>query len=91
MLLGNPHFPWTGTNRFWQLHQTIPGQLDVMGATGGLSPLVSIGFNKDVAWTHTVDYASRFTLYELKLNPNNPLQYEYDGEWRDIKRMFNEN
>lgn len=54
LLLGNPHFPWTGTNRFWEMHLTIPGKVDVMGATGGLSPVVAIGFNKDVAWTHTV-------------------------------------
>lgn len=80
VLLGNPHFPWTGTNRFWQLHQTIPGQLDVMGATGGLSPLVSIGFNKDVAWTHTVSTGKRFTLYELKLDPNDPTVYWVDGQ-----------
>ena len=28
--------------------------------------------------------ANRFSLYELKLNPENPLQYEYEGEMRDI-------
>ncbi|MCB2036797.1 MAG: penicillin acylase family protein, partial [Ottowia sp.] len=26
MLLGNPHFPWVGTNRFWQMHVTVPGR-----------------------------------------------------------------
>ena len=80
LVLGNPHFPWTGINRFWELHQTIPGQLDVMGATGGLSPVVSIGFNKDVAWTHTVSTGKRFTLYELKLDPTDPTVYWVDGQ-----------
>ena len=80
LLLGNPHFPWNGTNRFWQMHLTIPGQLDVMGATGGLSPVVSIGFNKDVAWTHTVSTGKRFTLYELKLDPADPTVYWVDGQ-----------
>jgi acyl-homoserine-lactone acylase len=80
LLLGNPHFPWNGTNRFWQMHLTIPGQLDVMGATGGLSPVVAIGFNKDVAWTHTVSTGKRFTLYELKLDPNDPTVYWVDGQ-----------
>jgi acyl-homoserine-lactone acylase len=84
LLLGNPHFPWTGTNRFWQMHLTIPGKLDVMGATGGLSPVVSIGFNKDVAWTHTVSTGKRFTLYELKLDPNNPTVYWVDGQARKM-------
>ena len=80
LLLGNPHFPWVGTNRFWEMHLTIPGKLDIMGATGGLSPVVSIGFNKDVAWTHTVSTGKRFTLYELKLDPNDPTVYLVDGQ-----------
>jgi acyl-homoserine-lactone acylase len=80
LLLGNPHFPWQGTNRFWEMHLTIPGTLDVMGATGGLSPVVSIGFNKDVAWTHTVSTGKRFTLYELKLDPSDPTVYLVDGQ-----------
>ena len=82
VLLGNPHFPWNGTNRFWQLHLTIPGEVDVMGATGGLSPVVSIGFNKDVAWTHTVSTGKRFTLYELTLDPADPTVYLVDGQPR---------
>ncbi|CAN7379473.1 MULTISPECIES: penicillin acylase family protein [unclassified Variovorax] len=80
LVLGNPHFPWAGTNRFWEMHLTIPGQLDVMGATGGLSPVVAIGFNKDVAWTHTVSTGKRFTLYELKLDPADPTVYIVDGQ-----------
>lgn len=84
LVLGNPHFPWVGTNRFWQMHLTIPGQLDVMGATGGLSPVVAIGFNKDVAWTHTVSTGKRFTLYELKLDPSDPTVYIVDGKPRKM-------
>jgi len=84
LVLGNPHFPWTGTNRFWEMHLTIPGKLDVMGATGGLSPVVAIGFNKDVAWTHTVSTGKRFTLYELKLDPADPTVYIVDGQPRKM-------
>jgi acyl-homoserine-lactone acylase len=29
--------------------------------------------------------SGRFTFFELVLNPQNPLQYEYDGELRDIE------
>ena len=80
VLLGNPHFPWTGTNRFWEVHLTIPGTLDVMGVGGSMTPLVTIGFNKDVAWTHTVSTGKRFTLYELTLDPTDPTVYLVDGE-----------
>ncbi len=80
LLLGNPHFPWRGSNRFWQLHTTIPGQLDVMGVAIGTSPVVVIGFNKDIAWSHTVSTGKRFTLHELKLVPGDPSSYLVDGQ-----------
>lgn len=79
VLLGNPHFPWQGVNRFWEVHLTIPGELDVMGAAIGHSPLVQIGFNHDVAWTHTVSTGRRFTLFELALAKDDPRSYVLDG------------
>ena len=85
MLLGNPHQPWQGAGSWYQAHLTIPGEYDVAGATLSGYPFIGIGFNKDLAWTHTVSFANRFSLYELKLNPDDPLQYEYEGEWRDIE------
>ncbi len=84
LLLGNPHQPWSGSGRWYEAHLTIPGEYDVAGASLQGLPWIGIGFTKDVAWTHTVDYASRFTLYEVRINPENHMQYEYDGEWRDI-------
>jgi acyl-homoserine-lactone acylase len=79
LLLGNPHFPWVGTNRFWQMHLTVPGQLDVMGASLGQTAVVQIGFNKDVAWSHTVSTGKRFTLHELTLVPGDATSYLVDG------------
>lgn len=84
LLLGNPHQPWNGSGRWYEAHLTIPGEYDVAGASLQGLPWIGIGFTKDVAWTHTVDYATRFTLYEVLLNPDDPMQYDYDGEWRDI-------
>ncbi|MFA6298261.1 MAG: penicillin acylase family protein [Nocardioides sp.] len=64
MLLGNPHFPWRGRYHFTQQHLTIPGKYDVAGASLIGSPAVNIGWNRDVAWSHTVSTAYRFTPYE---------------------------
>ena len=80
LLLGNPHFPWAGVNRFWQVHLTIPGSLDVMGVGIGSFPGVTIGFNKDVAWSHTVSTGKRFTLHELTLVAGDPTSYVLDGQ-----------
>lgn len=87
VLLGNPHFPWTGVNRFWQMHLTIPGELDVMGAAIGHGAVVQIGFNRDVAWTHTVSTGKRFTLFELKLVPGDPTSYSVDERTMRMEPM----
>ncbi|MDH3687807.1 MAG: penicillin acylase family protein, partial [Myxococcales bacterium] len=81
-LLVNPHFPWRGELRFWQLHVTIPGVIDSMGAAIFGSPVPNIAFNKHVAWSHTVSAASRFVLRFLELDPTDPTAYLLDGEPR---------
>lgn len=84
MLVANPHYPWTGSNRFWEKHLIIPGKLNVYGVGLLGSPGVSIGFNQNVAWTHTVSAGKRFTLYTLNLVPGSPTKYLYDGQQREM-------
>ncbi len=91
VMYGNPHEPWEGVQRFYQFHLTIPGEIDVMGAAQQGQPFINIGFNKDVAWSHTVSTANRFTLYQLSLVDGNPLKYKYKTssgviEERDIRQ-----
>ena len=87
VLLGNPHFPWIGALRFYQMHLTLPGRLNVMGAGLPGFPTVQIGFNEDIAWSHTVSTGTRFTLYQLALVAGNPTAYMYDGQVRNMERV----
>ncbi|WP_203217769.1 penicillin acylase family protein [Nocardia terpenica] len=84
VLLGNPHFPWQGRNRMWQSQLTIPGKLDVAGASLLGLPAVLIGYNSDVAWSHTVATVSSFGLFELQIDPLHPTRYLVDGRWTDM-------
>ncbi|HEY0115375.1 MAG TPA: penicillin acylase family protein, partial [Allosphingosinicella sp.] len=86
LLVGNPHYPWEGPNRFRQMHLVIPGRLDVMGAGLIVTPFVGIGFNRDIAWTHTVTTARHSTLFELKLDPADPTAYLVDGRSEPMTR-----
>ncbi len=79
VLLGNPHFPWRGASRFYQIHLTVPGRLDVSGAGLLGTPFVQKGHNDKVAWTHTLATPRTFGLYELKLAPDDPTAYLVDG------------
>lgn len=87
MLLANPHFPWVGGMRFYQMHLTIPGKLDVMGAALPGLPMINIGFNQHVAWTHTVDSSKHFTLYRLQLDPKDPTRYLLDGKSQPLSKQ----
>ena len=78
MILGNPHFPWRGRYHFTQQHLTIPGRYDVAGASLVGSPVVNIGWNKRVSWSHTVSTAYRFTPYEYHMV--GPTSYLTDSE-----------
>ncbi len=87
MVLANPHFPHTGNLRFWQFHITIPEHLNVMGGSlTGMPGVVNIGFNDNVAWTHTFSSAEHFVVYQLTLNPDDATQMSQviDGANRSI-------
>ncbi|APA87594.1 penicillin acylase family protein [Paraburkholderia sprentiae WSM5005] len=79
LLLGNPHWFWTGPDRFYQAQLTIPGKLNVSGVSFLGVPLIMIGFNDNIAWTHTVSTAKRFGLFKLTLVPGAPTRYQVDG------------
>ena len=80
MVLGNPHFPWLGSERFYQAHVRVPGKLNVSGASLYGVPAVLIGHTENLAWSHTVSTAFRFTPFELTLVPGSPTTYLVDGE-----------
>lgn len=80
LLLGNPHYPWQGGRRFWQSQQTIPGELNVSGASLLGTTVVNIGFNDKVAWSHTVATGVPLNLHQLTLDPADPTAYLVDGK-----------
>ncbi|MGW0191013.1 penicillin acylase family protein [Streptomyces sp. NPDC003362] len=84
MLLANPHFPWQGKNRMWQSHLTIPGKLNVSGASLLGLPAVNIGYNDNVAWSHTVATVAPFGLFDVQVDPLNPTKYLVDGKWEQM-------
>ncbi len=87
MLVANPHFPWEGQLRFWEVHLTIPGELDIYGVNLSGLPGIAIGFTEQFGWTHTVSAGSRFTAYRLDLVPGTPTSYRYGDE---VKEMTSE-
>jgi acyl-homoserine-lactone acylase len=87
MVLANPHYPWEGPDRFWMAQLTLPGGYNVEGGTLMGFPLIGIGFNSSVSWTHTDSTTEHFTFYQLKLVPGDPTSYYVDGKATPMGRM----
>ena len=85
MVLGNPHFPYNGSERLYQAHLQIPGRLNVEGGALYGVPLINIGWTEGLAWSHTVATAWRFTPYKLTLPPGDPYSYIVDGETKPME------
>ena len=84
LLVANPHFPWEGELRFWEVHLTVPGELDAYGVQLSGVPGIGIGFTEEFGWTHTVSAGTRFTAYTLDLVDGDPTKYRYGDEVREI-------
>lgn len=87
VLYGNPHWYWGGPDRFYQAHLTIPGVVNVAGVSFLGVPVIVIGFNEQVAWSHTVSAARRFGLFELQLDPQKPTVYWLDGAREPMREV----
>jgi acyl-homoserine-lactone acylase len=87
LLLGNPHFFWDGPDRFVEMHLTIPGVYDAMGVSQLGIPLVGVGFNHSLAWSHTVSTDSRAVVYQLDLDSKDPTRYRVDGRLRSMTKV----
>jgi acyl-homoserine-lactone acylase len=79
MLLANPHLPWTGDARLYEVQLTIPGVLNVSGASFYGTPVIEIGHTEHLAWTATASHGQHYTLYRLTLVPGHPTSYLVDG------------
>ena len=62
--MANPHLPWAGYFTFFEAQLIAPG-LNISGATLVGTPVIAIGFNDRVGWTHTVNTYDGQDLYEL--------------------------
>jgi acyl-homoserine-lactone acylase len=81
----NPHLPWDGDMGWDMVQLTIPGRLNVSGATFVGTPFVVAGMTEKLSWTGTItDAVVPGTLFELKLT--GPTTYLVDGKPEQMRR-----
>ncbi len=79
------HMPWANRFQNYEAHLITPGKLDAAGISWFGSPFFLDGFNDKITWSATWNQPNMSDVYEEKINPENPLQYRYEDEWRSIR------
>jgi penicillin amidase len=75
-----------GSPGIWiQMHQVIPGKLNVTGVVVPGEPMVVAGHNERIAWGMTNLMVDDIDLFTEKINPADSNQYFFNGEWKNMK------
>jgi penicillin amidase/acyl-homoserine-lactone acylase len=81
----NSHQPWEGPVTWYEAHVHSEQGLDVAGGLFPGMPVITHGHNRDLGWAFTVNRPDLTDVYVLEINPEDPYQYRFDGEWLDLE------
>ncbi len=84
IVMADPHLGWTGMNIFYEARMNGDGRLWCGFWLVG-SPFIIVGHGSNIAWAMTIGGPDTADVYMVQLNPENPMQYKYFGEWKDFE------
>ena len=82
-MANDPHRTIAVPSLRYMAHLVAPGW-NVIGGGEPEIPGISIGHNEFGSWGLTVFRTDGEDLYQYELNPKNPLQYKYKGQWKEF-------
>ena len=68
-ILINSHQPWSGPVAWYEAHLNSNEGWNMVGGLFPGSPVVLVGHNENIGWSHTVNKPDLIDVYELTLNP----------------------
>ncbi len=81
----DPHLNFE-TSGHWMEARLHAGEMQAAGMCIPGTPFIGLGHNQYISWAATTGGPDCADVYELDINPDNPLQYQYDGQWREITK-----
>lgn len=84
LLANDTHMP-VSLPPIWYLVHLVGGRYNVAGVSLPGAPAVVVGHNGRCAWGLTTAWQDAQDLYVERLNPDNPHQYEYQGQWHEAQ------
>jgi acyl-homoserine lactone acylase PvdQ len=83
LALIDPHLSWYGPFRFYE-GRLYGDEIKVSGVSILGACLPSLGHSQWCSVAMTTGSGDTADVFEEKINTDNPLQYEVDGQWRDM-------
>jgi penicillin amidase/acyl-homoserine-lactone acylase len=81
----NSHQDWEGPTTWYEVHIHSEQGWNITGATFPGVPAVIHGHNPHLGWAFTVNKPDLADVFVLEVNPDNPNQYRFDGQWLDFE------
>ena len=81
----NSHQPWTGPVAWYEVHLKSEEGLDIVGGLFPGSPVVFLGHNRNIGWSHTVNRPDLIDVYELEMHPDDKNKYFFQGRWEKLE------
>jgi acyl-homoserine-lactone acylase len=79
----DPHVGWYDSIRFYEVRIYTP-EYNASGVSILGMPLPSLGHSRYCSVAMTTGGPDTSDVFEEEINPSNPRQYRYDGQWRDL-------
>ena len=79
----DPHVPWYEAMRFYEVRIYSP-EFNVAGVSILGVPFPSLGHSRYCSVAMTTGGPDTSDIFEEEVNPSEPKQYRYDGQWRDF-------
>jgi penicillin amidase len=84
ILSNDMHLGLNAPGIWFQMHQVIPGKLNVTGVAVPGEPFIVAGHNEKIAWGMTNLMVDDIDLFAEKINPDNKNQYSFNNEWKNM-------
>ncbi|MCG6910153.1 MAG: penicillin acylase family protein, partial [Deltaproteobacteria bacterium] len=86
ILANDMHLGLSSPGIWYQMHQVVEGGgLNVTGVVVPGQPFVTAGHTDRIAWGFTNVMVDDMDFYLEKINPENPNQYEFNGQWKEMQ------
>lgn len=84
LLANDMHLALNAPGIWMQMHQVVPGKLNVTGVALPGQPMIVCGHNDSIAWGMTNVAVDNLDFYQEKINKEQD-KYFFNGEWKPLK------